>query len=338
MTQWELDDVEQDTILKRSVLPYHFAVGELESSQPALILLTGQPGAGRARATGSLITDHGPAVAVVSSDDLRGFHPRFSQLVSSHAPDALEGVTRAAAGWMRDCIRYARENKCSLLLEGAFQDPVVALGAAQRFADAGFQTRIAIVASRRAESLLSVASLYLSNVRSGRLAVPVTREAHDRAFEATRALAAEAAGSASVDRLTVIGRNGDVVFDAHRADGNGALVGAGAALEAEQSTRLSRFDATQWLSELHHMSGFAMTRRDLPRGVTELLVELHEVSLREVIPELHAPRDGKFISIIEQKTAARLSELQRSMPHEQVVDLAAPVATPAGRERGDLSR
>jgi len=209
---------------------------------------------------------------------------------------------------------------------------------AERFAAAGFQTHIAIVASRRAESLLSVASLYLRNVHAGKPARLVSRETHDRGLEATRALAAEAVNSASVGRLTVIGRDGDPVFDAHRYDGEASFAGAGAALEAEQSTRLSRFDATQWLSELHHATDFALTRRDLPRGVTELLLELHKVALREVIPELHVPSDGRFISAIEQKTGSRLGDLQRSLPREEVVDLAAPVVTPVGPERGGISR
>lgn len=338
MTPWELDDVEHDTILKQTVLPYYFPVRELESSQPALILLAGQPGAGRARATRRLITDHGPDVAVVSSEDLRAFHPWVAQLASSHASDALEGVTRATAGWMRDCIRYARETGRSLLLEGAFQDPAVASGTAARFAAAGFQTRVVVVASRRAESLLSVASLYLSNVHAGKLARFVSRETHDRGFEATRALAAETVNSASVGRLTVIGRDGEPVFDAHRVDGDATFVGADEALESEQSARLSRLDATQWLSELHHATDYAMTRRDLPRAVTELLVELHEIALREVIPELHVPSDGKFISAIEQRTVARLGDLQRALPREEVVDLAAPVVTPVGPERGGISR
>lgn len=339
MTSWELDDFQHDRILKRAVLPYLFPSREVEDSQPVLILLAGEPGAGRARATGGLIADHGrPDVAVVNSEDLRAFHPRFSQLASSHAPDALEGVTHATAGWIRDCVRYARENKRSLLLEGAFQDSTVAVGTAARFAAAGFQTRIVVVASRRAESLLSVASLYLSNVRGGTLARFISREAHDRAFEAGRALADDAAQAASVDRLTVVGRAGDVVFDAHRSDGDAAVVGAGAALESAQSARLTRFDATQWLSELHHMTDFAMTRRDLPRGAIELLVELHEIALREVIPELHVPSDGKFISAIEQKTVVRLGELRRALPREEVIDLAAPVVTPRGPERGGISR
>jgi len=195
-----------------------------------------------------------------------------------------------------------------------------------------------VVASRRAESLLSVASHYLSNVHAGKLARLVSREAHDRAFEATRALAAATLNSASIGRLTVIGRDGEPVFDAHRVDGDATFVGADEALESEQSARLSRLDATQWLSELHHATDYAMTRRDLPRAVTELLVELHEVALREVIPELHVPSDGKFISAIEQRTVARLGDLQRALPREEVVDLAAPVVTPVGPERGGISR
>lgn len=338
MSGWELEAPERDAILARDILPLVFPAPTRREDSPSLTLLSGQPGIARSRAIGSLIVDHGQAPAVVSADELRAFHPRFLDLSNYRTQDALEGVTRATTGWLRDCIRYARENERSLVLEGAFQDPAVAVGTVARFAAAGFQTRVVIVALRRAESLLSVASLYLSNVRAGTLARLVSREAHDRAFEATHALAAAAEDSVSVDRLTVIGRAGGLVFDALRRDSDEATFGAGAALESEQAARLSRFDATQWLSELHHATDFALTRRDLPSGIAELLLELHDVALREVIPELHVPGDGKFMSAIEQKTAARLSELQSSLPREQFIDLVAPVVTPAGPERSGISR
>ncbi|MBT8797482.1 zeta toxin family protein [Microbacterium flavum] len=338
MTGWELDSSERDAIQARDVLPLVFQSSTHPEESPSLTLLAGQPGTARERAIRTLIVDHDQAPAVVGADDLRAFHPRFAELSVASAPESLDAVTRATAVWMRDCIRYARENKRSLVLGGAFQDPAVAVATTERFAAAGFQTRVVIVASRRAESLLSVASLYLANAHAGKLARLVSREAHDRAFEATRALAEATVNSASVSRLTVIGRDGNSVFDAHRADGDAAFVGGVGALESEQAARLSRFDATQWLSELHHATDFALTRRDLPRGVTELLFELHEVALREVIPELYVPSDGKFVSTIERKTAARLSELQRSLPREQAVDLAAPVISPKSPERGGISR
>lgn len=338
MIEWELTDSERDEILRRVVLPLVFPDAPPTEEPPILILLAGQPGSRHSSAAGSLVRQHPDNLATVSADELRAFHPNFPDLVTAGAPEALEGVARATAGWLRDCIRFARENSRSVLVDGAFQDPALAVGMAERFGAAGFQTRLVIVASRRAESLLSAASLYLSNVRAGKLARFVSRDAHDRALEATRALAAKAAHSASVDRLTVIGRAGDLEFDAVRADGDEVFRDAGAALEAGQSAHLSRFDSTQWLSELHHLTDFAMTRRDLPRGAIELLVELHEIALREVIPELHVPTDGKFISAIEHKTIVRLDELRRALPREEVIDLAAPVVTPRGPERGGISR
>ncbi len=338
MSGGELEARERDAILARDVLPLVFQDSTRPEDSPSLTLLAGQPGAARLRAARALVVDYGQAPAIVGADDLRAFHPRFAELANASTPGSLDGVTRATAAWLRDCIRYARENKRSLILEGGFQDPAVAVATTERFAAEGFQTRVVVVASRRAESLLSVASLYLSNVRAGKLARFVSREAHDRALDGTRDLTAGAASTASVDRLTVIGRNGDVVFDARRADGDEVFRGAAAALEGAQSARLSRFDATQWLSELHHATDYAMTRRDLPRAVTELLVELHEIALREVLPELHVPSDGKFISAIEQRTVARLGALQRALPREEIVDLAAPVVTPVGPERGGISR
>lgn len=336
MSEWELADEFRDEISRRSILPLFFPDAPPLDASPTLTLVAGQPGAGRSRPSSLLLAEHGPDLAVVTGDDLRAFHPRFAEITVTRAPDAREALARATAGWVRDCIRYARENGRSLVLEGAFQDPSVVVGTAERFAAEGFQTRVVVVGSRRAESLLSVASLYLRDVRAGAAARFTSREAHDRGFAATRALVVALEDAASVDRLTVLGRDGRTVFDAY--GGEGGFGGASAALLAAQSTRLSRFDATQWLSELHHVTEFAASRRDLPRGVTELLVDLHETALREVIPELHVPADGKFATAIEQKTVAGLVALRRALPREQPVDAAAPVFTPTGPERGGVSR
>lgn len=336
MTEWELSDDSRGEILRRSILPLYFPDAPSTNESPTLILLAGQPGAGRSRASSLLYAEHGSDLAVVTGDDLRAFHPRFAEIVATPAPEAQEALARATAGWVRDCIRYARENRRSLVLEGAFQDPAVVVGTAGRFASEGFQTRVVVVTSRRAQSLLSVASLYLRDVQAGAPARFTSREAHDRGFDATRTLVATLEETASVDRLTVLARDGRMVFDAHRDDGG--FGGASAALVAARSVRLSRFDATQWLSELHHVTQFAASRRDLSPAVTELLVDLHETALREVIPELHVPAGGKFTTVIEQKTVAGLVALRGSLQREQPVDAAAPVFAPGGPERGGVSR
>ena len=337
MSQGEVDEAELAAILERDILPAYFP-SEEASLTPTLVVLAGQPGAGRSRAVHRAIADRRDDLAIINSDDLRALHPRLGELERSRSQEAAQTLARATATWLRGCIRYARENHRSLLLDGSFSDPSVVTATAARFAAEGFRTRVVVVASRRAESLLSVLSLYLRNVQANAPARYVSREAHDRGFDATRALVAELEAAASIDRLTVVSRGGRTAFDADRTEAADTFRGAGAALVAEQAAPMGRFDATQWLSELHHVTGFAASRRDLPRDVTQVLIDLHEASLREVIPELQVPTGGKFATAIEQRTVARLVALRRALKPEPPVDAAAPVVAPSGPERGGVSR
>ena len=338
MSAMDLDHAARDEILRRDILPLYFPEARPDGS-PAFVLVAGQPGAGRSRASTVLIRETGAGITVLNGEDLRAFHPAWPVLASSADPDAATSLAHVVSGWVSACIRYAREHHRSLLLEGTFANVGAAAGSAQRFAAEGFTSRVVVVGSRRAESLLSVASEYLRNFQAGRTVALTSREAHDQGFAATRTLVASVEDSAWVDRLTVVDRGGRVVFDADLAAADPGFEGAGAALVAAQSARMGRFDATQWLSELHHVTEFATTRRQIPDGVAELLVDLHETSLREVIPELRVPADGKFATAMEQKTVATLVALRKTLaPVVGAVDIAAPVAVPGGPEREGVSR
>ena len=323
-----LEQSQRDEILRRDILPLYFP-DDVESEQPTFVLVAGQPGAGRSRAAASLAYEDPHDVAVLNGEELRAFHPAFLDPRAATDPEAVSEVGQSVAGWVSGCIRYAREHRRSLSVEGTFGNVTAAAGTAGRFAAEGFHTRVVVVGSRRAESLLSVLSGYLRDVQTGRRATPTSRTAHDEGFAATRSLVASVQESGWSDRLTVAGRDGRVVFDATGTEGAG-FEGAGAALVAAQSERLSRFDATQWLSELHHATEFAAIRRGLPDEVAELLVELHETSLREVIPELRVPANGKFATAMEQKTVARLVALRQTLPAARPIDVAAPVVVPGG--------
>lgn len=337
MSEWDLSEDERDEILRRDILPTYFP-GEAASVDPTLVLLAGHPGAGKSRAQTQLIAEHADDLAVISGDDLRAFLPDYLEFTSTRSPRDPQALAGATVGWVRDCIRFARENRRSLLLEGSFRDPAVVAGTAARFAAEGFATRIVVVASRRAESLLSVTSRYLRDVHTGVPARLVSREAHDLGLDDTATLVAALEANTAVDRLTILDRPGHAVFDARAVDDT-AFGGASTALRAALTARLSRLDATQWLSELHHVAAFAEARADLPGEVTELLIDLHEAALREVIPELHVPDGGKFATAVERTTVANLVTLRRSLPPAPVpIDAAFPVVVPGGPERGGPSR
>ncbi|MGX5770297.1 zeta toxin family protein [Microbacterium trichothecenolyticum] len=326
MTPAGLDPAGRDEILRREVLPLLFP-DAAPTDVPTLVLVAGQPGAGRSRALSALRRDGEPQLAVVRGEELRAFHPAFRDPRSATDPQALSEVGQAVAGWVSGCIRYAREQRRSLVIEGTFGNVTAAAGTAQRFAAEGFRTRVVVVGSSRAESLLSVLSGYLRDVQAGRRATPPSRATHDDGFAATRSLVASVEESGWADRLTVVGRDGRLIFDATGSDGAG-FAGAGAALASAHSERLGRLDATQWLSELHHATQFAATRPGLPAEVAELLVDLHETSLREVIPQLRVPANGKFATAMEQTTVSRLVALRQTLPPARPIDVAAPVVAP----------
>ncbi|KQP67808.1 hypothetical protein ASF40_19960 [Microbacterium sp. Leaf288] len=326
-----LDDTAREEILRRDILPLYFP-GQEADPTPTFTLLSGQPGSGRSRGAAQPRSESTPGLVVLNSAELRGFHPAFFD----SGADSSE-VAQAVAGWLSACIRYAREHHRSVVLEGSFGNVPAVVGTAERFAAEGFTTRLVVVGSSRAESLLSVTSGYLRDVQARRRATLPRRAEHDDAFHATRRLVESVEQSGGVDRVTVVARDGQHVFDATRTEPG--FAGAGAALVGAQSARMSRFDATQWLSELHHVTDFAVSLRSMPDGVGELLVNLHETALREVIPRLHVPAGGKFTTAIEQKTVAALVTLRQSVtPTAGPIDLAAPVVVPGGPERGGVSR
>lgn len=335
MSATDLDEAAREQIFRRDILPLLFPDTK-GSEAPRFLLVAGQPGAGRSRVAATLTREHRD-LAVINGEELRAFHPEFGR--GRIGPDAGAAVAQAVAGWVSTSIRYAREHRRSVAVEGAFANESAAAGTAQRFADAGFATRLVVAGSRRAESLLSVTSRYLRDVQAGLPATFTTRQAHDDGLAATRRLTASVENSGWADRVTIVSRDGRVRFDADRSDGAPLFDGASAALLAAQSERLSRFDATQWLSELHHTTQFAATTRWLSDGVAELLVDLHETSLREVIPQLQVPAEGKFATALEQRTVAALVGLRQTIAAPRgPIDVAPPVIVPSSPERGGVSR
>lgn len=338
MTDSNLSEDARREIFERDVAPLYFPP-ESADDEPTLVLLAAQPGAGRARAAAALVAESGGTLSPLNGDGLRAFHPDAVELMRSGSQVAVAILDRVTASWVSAGIRYAREHRRSLLLDGTFPDPAVVTATAERFAGAGFRTRVVVVGSRRAESLLTVTSRYLRDVQAGVPARFTSREAHDSGFDATRVLIRALGAAPFADRLTVLDRGGRAVFDARRVDGENSFSGARDALRTAQSTRMRRLDATQWLSELHHVTEFAASRRDLPVGVTEALVDLHETALREVIPELHVPAGGRFATMIEQRTVARLVSLRRDVQRDHAQpDVAAPVLVPRGPDRNGPTR
>jgi hypothetical protein len=249
--------------------------------------------------------------AVVSAEDVAMFDARAVEMLRWRPLEAPEGLSESAAALIEQSIAYAQSAGRSLVLEGNFGQPTTVFAVAEMFADVGFATRAVVVASRRAESLLAATSQYLWQ-RQARLPARFTsRGNHQRAWESTRALASALAESRPVDRVTVIARDGTVLFDAERTNGELPFAGAANAVATTDDAPWTPRAAAEWFSELRRATDSARATRELTPPVADLLLELHRVGLNEILPAMPFPKGSTVVADQERRLAEELVDLRR---------------------------
>lgn len=112
--------------------------GHAPQEQPVLVLLGGQPAAGKTRAQHAILAEHAADDLVeITGDDLREYHPEFRRL-SLRAPFEMPAATAPVSGGLvKLALDHALSHRYSVLLEGTFRAPAMVTGTATRFAEAG---------------------------------------------------------------------------------------------------------------------------------------------------------------------------------------------------------
>ncbi len=284
------------------------------SEAPTMTLLVGQPGAAATRGAGPL--SHGRAAGILSATDLRTFHPHYLELSRSRSPEAAQILQDSASAWMRSALGHARANKQSVLLEGVVSSHDVALAATTLFARSGFETSIAVVAVPRHESLLASGSKFLLDARIGRATQFTSLGDHDTALAATRALVETLETTPSIDRLTIFDLGGTVMLDASTLDSS-SFAGALAAFDRAQATATSSARVMRWLSELRAATDYALSFRQIPAPLAEVLVELHEIGRRQILPALSLPPDSQARPAAEAALEQHLAAVRQAAQVER---------------------
>ena len=326
-----LTEVDLRALFEQRMLPVVFPHGPSEAA-PELLFATGHSGEDAARAFSALIEGH--EIAALSANDLRAFHPRYLELSTSRSPESSRILRETSSGWMRSALQYARTTRRSLVLDGTGSSPDIALATAGLFTKSGFTTTVVVVATPRSEGLLATASEYLVNGRAGRVSQFTSVAEHEASFENVRRLVQTLESTPTVDRIMIIGRNGATRFDAARTDPAG-FVGALAALDRERATPLPAPQAMRWLSELRAMTDFALSSRQIVRPLAEVLIELHEIGLRQILPTLPLPKDSRARPAAEANLGRRLVAIRQAVRTELRPDQQpAPVISGPEPDRG----
>jgi hypothetical protein len=269
------------------------------SQEPAIVILTGGPGSAPARTVARLVAEYDDQIGVVDSGELAA--------LASDADNALN-----------ICVQLALRSRRSLVVCPSTPDlPAETLDS---FAKAGFGTRIVSVSSRETESLLSVVSAQLRGAEIPSLG---DVKSFDKSWSAARLFVETAAAAANVGRVTVMDGGGNVMSD---GPGDGAV----RAFDEARLLPMSNLQSVAWLGELRRLAEYAESgvRGGLSTSVHDGLVQLHDLALERVVPNLPIRQDGPVAAAQRASLLDHRSRLEHLSSHARMYR-ASPTVPPA---------
>lgn len=292
---------------ERTIEPILFPPVDGDAS-PHLTLIAGGPGSGRGRAIARAL-DASPTATVLSSTELRALHAAIAETGAA----STASVNADVAQWLRAAMSHAREVRRSLVIEGDFRTPAVALGVAKQFLDAGYHVQTVVVVPRRAESLLAVASAHFRQLQRTSETVEVSVADHDARWTDVRDVLAAVATEPGVEVTVLDGSGNELPVDSTGAFDRARVGGP------------TKRAAVEWLGELRRITDFA---RSLPPRATDLdlLIELHQVALREVVPAMNLPASSTTGPQLESRLAVEAQSLRRQLSALPTSDPSTTVA------------
>lgn len=222
--------------------------GHRPRRNPILILLGGQPAAGKTRAQFAVTAEYRSEDLVeITGDDLREFHPAYRHLALEE-PLAMPNETAPVSGGLvRRALEYGRSHRYSILLEGTFRDAAMVTATVRRFASAGYRVHVVAVSTPPAVSRLSAEerSLDRGYPHLGRWTPP---SAHESALAEAANVVAALEALPRVSRMDVFSRSGRLYTNERGADGSWLIsVACERVFREHQAQSLSAEDARLWL-------------------------------------------------------------------------------------------
>lgn len=222
--------------------------GHAPRERPVLVLLGGQPAAGKTQAQQTILHEYTTGELVeVTGDDLREYHPDYARL-ADYAPFEMPGATAPVSGGLvRLALEHALAHRYSVLLEGTFRDVGMVTATAARFAEAGYRIEVVAVATPAAVSRLSteMRSLDAGYPEVGRWTPP---EAHESALEDSSRVLSALEALPYIQRVRVFSREGLLLDNTRTNTGEWAQPAqAAGALRTEQHRALGEREVVTWL-------------------------------------------------------------------------------------------
>lgn len=277
-----------------------------------LVLLGGQPAAGKTRAQAAILAEY-PELVSITGDDLRAYHPGYRDLAVNDPLGMPAATAPTSSGLIRLALEHAIEHGYPVLLEGTFRDTAMVTGTAARFAQVGYRVEVVTVATPAPVSRLSAEERFLRAPR-GEVSRWTPPEAHETALVTSPEVVAGLEVLPTVARVQVYTRDSRLYDNRRTETGTWEREPRAAAVLRDEQTRpLTPAEAIRWLADYDAVFGAARARRDYlsPRTVPAYRL-LQDDAARMI--EIAASDPAADVQTLEDQQIHRNIDLKTAVP------------------------
>jgi hypothetical protein len=253
-----LSPERNESIFRNDILPDYLPETMRQAERPRMILLGGQPGAGK---TAVLIASHaeldqtGSTIRIVG-DDLRSYHPQF-RAFQQQDPETASQFTQLDAGrWTEKLLAAAVARKVNIVFETTMRTPenVARVIGMARAGDYDIEARAVAVNPRL--SWQGNHYRFEEMLHAGDAARIPPQHVHDAAVTGLRVSLEKVETENLADRVQLRTRGGTVLYDNERGpNGWSRPPQVGAALEREQTRPMTRGELQRFADDWSHVLG-----------------------------------------------------------------------------------
>jgi broad-specificity NMP kinase len=212
-----LPESVSEAVFRRDIVPTLLAHA-VPQSDPTVIVLNAQPGAGKTAVARLLRAEFGADDAVaIEVDGLKAFHPEIDALRRDLGEVAADELVHAdARRWLEKSLDYlANDRRVNVVVEHRLRNPQVTDELLTRFSAAGYRIEAALLTTPAAVSMQGVLLRYQAGHErgSGRDIAP---ELHEQRYQGLLTIADALSADPRVDVIRLYQRDGAIVHRVER--------------------------------------------------------------------------------------------------------------------------
>lgn len=215
-----LSDDESRDVLSRVILPA-WTKSAARQDRPVVVIVGGQPGAGKTQVADLVqaVLDRRGGAVRIGSDLYKAAHQHYAELLAVDVRTAGAKVRPDTRRWQAAVEEYVRIHRFDAVVESALADPAEFRTSAAAYRQAGSRIEVVALATPQALSQLGILDRFLTEAINGAGGRYVSWENHDSCAKEMLTTLAVIEAEQLADRITVVRRDGTVLYDNELIDG-----------------------------------------------------------------------------------------------------------------------